>query len=290
MATDDQSAPLDPERPVCVLQITDPHVTREGRCAYRVVDTAARLTEAVEAAVAWEAENGPADLIIVTGDLAHFGRGEEYARFREAMAPLEGRYRVIPGNHDNRAAMRRAFPDHAYLQKPGALDWSVALPGLRVVGLDSLVEGTACGMLGVETLSFLAKEIAEADGAPMLVALHHPPFETGIEDIDRDGLENAGELKEVLALHRGPLQVIAGHAHRMAHAPKPLRGQKPFPGAPFAAPPCFPALVRNYKPHAGQSFIAAPGGFMAHFFSSEDGFEADLVEVGALTGELPRFS
>lgn len=284
---------IGPGPEACVLQITDPHVTREGRKAYRVVDTHARLAETVAAVLDWEAEHGAAAAIVVTGDLVFFGRDEEYQRFRDAMAPLDGRYRVLPGNHDNRASFRRAFRDHDYLPKRGPLDWRVSLGGVELVGLDSLVEGSACGMIGSDSLGWLVDVIAEIGGAPLLVAVHHPPFLTGIEDIDRDALENAETLIEALTLHKGPLQVISGHTHRRLDAPK-FRGpggrMTALPGAPLTAPPCFPALVRNYRLSSAQNFDAAPGGFMAHVFEPEDGFRSSLVEVGDLVGELPRLS
>lgn len=275
-----------------ILQITDPHVTREGRKAFRVVDTAERLAETVEAIVAWEKKQGAADAIVVTGDLAQFAREEEYARFRAAMAPLEGRYRVMPGNHDSRRAIRAAFPDHAYLPKRGPLDWRMEAGPVILLGLDSLVEGSACGLLGADSLGWLVEQLAEAGERPVIAAIHHPPFESGIEDIDRDGLENAEEVLAALATHRGPLQVIAGHTHRsLTAAGCAGRGKsKAIPGAPLSAPPCFAALVRNYRPHAAQAYDAAPGGFMVHRYAPGEGFASTLIEVGKMTGELPRLS
>ncbi len=278
---------------ICVLQVTDPHVTREGRKAFRVVDTHARLAETVSAILDWESRNQRADAVVVSGDLVLFGRDEEYARFREAMAPLDGRYHVIPGNHDNRASLRRAFRDHEYLPKRGPLDWRLSLHGLEVIGLDSLVEGSACGMIGSDSLGWLVDAIAIIEGAPLLLAVHHPPFMTGIEDIDRDALENADALIAALSLHKGPLQVISGHAHRRLDAPKvrgPSGQAKTLAGAPMTAPPCFPALVRRLRPGAAGDFEAEPGGFMAHHYEPEDGFHSELVEVGELAGELPRLS
>ena len=42
------------------------------------------------------------------------GRPEEYAWLRELLAPLSLPLVVVPGNHDDRDAMRAAFADGGY--------------------------------------------------------------------------------------------------------------------------------------------------------------------------------
>ena len=57
------------------------------------------------------------DLVIATGDLVDLGIAEEYAHLRQLLAPLPMPCYLIPGNHDERGALREAFPEHAYLRQ-----------------------------------------------------------------------------------------------------------------------------------------------------------------------------
>ena len=86
-----------------IAQITDFHIKARGKIAYRVVDTAACLGNAVAAVAALD----PApDIIVATGDLTDFGRPEEYELLRELLAPLGKPIYLIPGNHDEREKYR----------------------------------------------------------------------------------------------------------------------------------------------------------------------------------------
>ena len=52
------------------------------------------------------------DAVLLTGDLTDDGDPRSYARVRELLAPLAVPVHPIPGNHDDRDALREAFADH----------------------------------------------------------------------------------------------------------------------------------------------------------------------------------
>jgi len=58
-----------------------------------------------------QARADPPDYLVLTGDLAHDEAPGTYAWLREMLAPWAGRYRLVPGNHDDRQAMRAVFPE-----------------------------------------------------------------------------------------------------------------------------------------------------------------------------------
>src|SRR5258705_11411197 len=96
-----------------LVQLSDLHIKTPGLLAYGRVDTAACLKLAVESVN--RLSQAP-DAIVATGDLTDSGRADEYRHLRDLLAPLPSPLYVLPGNHDDRAALRTAFEDHAYLQ------------------------------------------------------------------------------------------------------------------------------------------------------------------------------
>jgi 3',5'-cyclic AMP phosphodiesterase CpdA len=198
-----------------VAQISDLHITTEGRLACGRVDTAAHLARAV----AHLARLRPrVDVVLATGDLVDAGRPDEYARLRAMLAPLAAPVYVVPGNHDERDALRAAFADHRYLPARGWLQYAVDDHPLRLVGLDTLVPGEGRGELCDERLDWLEARLAESR-RPTLLFLHHPPFACGIDALDELRLRGGAErLAAIVARHPNVERVLCGHAHRPMQA------------------------------------------------------------------------
>jgi 3',5'-cyclic AMP phosphodiesterase CpdA len=156
------------------------------------------------------------EAVLVTGDLTDDGDPRTYARVRELLAPLPVPVHPIPGNHDDRDALREAFADHPGIASAdGFLQYAVTVGGLRVLLCDTLVPGTPGGRLDEERLAWLASALE--DPAPTLVALHHPPIHIGIGEFDAIGLPpgDVAALAEVLRGRDHVLRVTAGHIHRV---------------------------------------------------------------------------
>ena len=89
--------------------------------------------------------------------------------------------RQMAGNHDEPDGLRAAFPKHSYLrQRSGHLDYVIDDHALRIVALDSTVPRKPGGALRDSQLAWLDETLAAARAKPTIVALHHPPFWTGI--------------------------------------------------------------------------------------------------------------
>src|SRR3954469_5836710 len=101
-------------KPFLIAQISDLHIKAAGKLSYKIVDTAGMLRACI--AHMLKQPQRP-DVVVFTGDLVDFGRPEEYAVLREIISPLGMPVYLLPGNHDDRAALREAFPDHAYLRQ-----------------------------------------------------------------------------------------------------------------------------------------------------------------------------
>lgn len=196
-----------------ILQITDTHIVPNGHLVSGRLASAEALARLVDRIAGIRDRIGPIDAVLVTGDISDDGSAESYARFLALVAPLDLPLLVIPGNHDRRTPMRAAFDKS--LPADGPLNWSRQIGGVTVIGLDSLVEGQGHGMLAAQTLAFLSAALASADGVPVLVALHHPPFRSGIDFMDRIRLENSAAFADAIAGYAGELRIVCGHVHNL---------------------------------------------------------------------------
>jgi Icc protein len=193
--------------PFFLVQLSDPHIGADWTDA----DPVARLAAAVETA---RAVCPRPDAVLVTGDLTDHATDAEYEQVRELLAPLGDPLYVLPGNHDDRGALRRHFG------VPGAdgepVQYAADLGPLRLVVLDTTRPGEDPGALDDDRLRWLDEELASAPQAPTLLAMHHPPLWTGVPAWDELGLPAADRraLGEVVGRHPQVRRIVGGHVHR----------------------------------------------------------------------------
>src|SRR5215469_5163219 len=181
-----------------VAQLSDPHIVTVGELLYGRVDTAQFLARAV--AEINRLDPLP-DVVVVTGDLVDHGIPAEYEHLRALLAPLRMPLFVIPGNHDAREPLRQAFGADGYLPAEGFLQFAIEDFPVRLVALDTLLPGDNRRVLCGERLGWLEATLVAAHKRPTLLLMHHPPFTTGIDFMDRFGLADAVALGEIVARH-----------------------------------------------------------------------------------------
>jgi len=156
-----------------------------------------------------------ADAVLVTGDLAHYGRPGEYARLRELLAPLSTPAFVVPGNHDRREALRAVFGDVGYLPAhDGPLHYAIDRFPVRLIGFDTRRPGFAGGAATPDGLAWLARTLADAPKQATVLFMHHPPFHTGIVYMDAHGFVGLSELQTLIACNPQVRLILSGHVHR----------------------------------------------------------------------------
>jgi len=202
-------------RVVLIGQLTDTHVAAVGADGVPLdelfVDNNARLVSAVSSI---NAESPPLDVLVGTGDLTNWARPQEYEILAELTAPLTVPFLPLPGNHDDRDLLRATFPDTPWIDAAHA-SWATVIgdPAVRIIGLDSTIPGEPGAQFDEERERWLRTVLAESHDGVTLLALHHPPFETGIGWMDASGFVGLDRLAAVLAEH--PVdKVICGHFHR----------------------------------------------------------------------------
>jgi 3',5'-cyclic AMP phosphodiesterase CpdA len=195
-----------------LVQLSDFHVgSDEGG------DPVSDLRSAVAAVRAMRP--GP-DAVLVSGDLVEHGSPDEYAIVREALGPLAMPVHVLPGNHDDREALRAAFAT----AQPAATTpvtgrapyrYATRVGALALVACDSTRPGRPDGALDDDSLEWLAQALTVASPGPAIVAMHHPPITIGMPVLDAMGIQarDRGALATLLASFPNVVRVVAGHVH-----------------------------------------------------------------------------
>lgn len=195
-----------------LAQISDFHVvppnTEKG--------TLMRTQSYLEAALAHiEAITPKVDAVLATGDLIDSAEREEYELLAVLLATSTVPIYLIPGNHDHREYMREVMRPKGfdYLPESGFLHYCVDLGPLRLVALDTLIPGEPGGLLCQERLQWLDERLSE-DDKPTLVLQHHPPFATGLSQMDGMGLSGSEQEEAIIRKHSHVERVLCGHLHR----------------------------------------------------------------------------
>jgi 3',5'-cyclic AMP phosphodiesterase CpdA len=258
-----------------LAQVSDTHIREAGALAMGRVDTTALLRACVADVLRLDPRPGA---VVLTGDLVDGGLPGEYAELRELLAPLEMPLYLIPGNHDDRDALRSAFPDHAYLsQSPRFIQYAIEEHPLRIVAVDTLIPGEVGGELCEERLSWLDRTLARAPQRPTVVIMHHPPFTTFIDAMDHHGLRNPQALEQVIRRHSHVEAVLCGHLHR------PIETR--FAGTVArVAPSCAHQIALNTKPGAPPQFIMEPPAYRLHVYRPDTGLVSHTAYVGKYPG------
>jgi Icc protein len=193
-----------------IAQLSDPHVD--------VGPDDTGSAEALAAAVRAVLSLDPLpDAVVVSGDLTNRSDARSYERVRELLAPLPMPVHVLPGNHDDREALRAWFTDDPV---EGAhvdpFQYAVRCGAVRLVVCDTTRPGRADGRLDAGALAWLEAELSVSPGVPTIVAMHHAPLLTGLPAMDGLGLPAADRsaLAALLARHGQVRRVVAGHVHR----------------------------------------------------------------------------
>lgn len=263
-----------------IAQISDPHIKAGGKLSYRQVDTANALRQAIRTLN--QLAPRP-DLVLISGDLVDFGHPDEYATFKQILAELTLPVYLIPGNHDNRQHLRDAFPEHRYLfQHTDYLQWVVDDYPVRIVGLDSSVPGKPYGELREASLQWLDATLAEQPKKPTLVMVHHHPFVSGIDHMDRQPLQHTHALAAVIGKHAHVERLLCGHLHRSVQARFANTLAISCPGVSHQ-------VSLDLTPEGPSSFQLEPPGYLLHQWSSAKGMVTHQGFIEHYPGPFPFY-
>lgn len=188
-----------------IIQISDTHLyAQPGRQVWGV-DVDNSLAAVLERL---KARHCPADLVLVTGDLAQEADAEAYRRLRTALEPLDTPVYCLAGNHDITAILAQTLNAYPVWWKRHVIQgtWQFIL-------LDSTVPASPAGHLAEAELAFLADTL-NTHPQYALVCLHHQPLPIGSPWLDTMTVANGAALFAILDRHPQVRAVIWGHVHQ----------------------------------------------------------------------------
>ena len=155
------------------------------------------------------------DAVVFTGDTVQHGQPDEYALLRELLAPLEVPLYPVPGNRDDKIAMRAAFSDHPDLPSSGEFfHYVVDKHEVRFVGIDSTLAGERKGRFCEARQAWLDTTLSGEPERPTLLFIHHPPFDVGDHYVGGYRLpEEAVALEDIVSRYPQVKGLLCGHVH-----------------------------------------------------------------------------
>lgn len=263
-----------------VAQISDLHIKAGGRLSYRKVDTLGALNAAV---AQLNTLTPRPDAVVITGDLTDFGEAAEYTQVRRVLDTLTLPWFAIAGNHDSRPAFCEAFKDCGWIDPRAAfIQWSVDHFPVRLIGLDSTVPHQPWGELCPARLTWLQQQLAAEPDKPTIVMLHHHPFISGIDHMDRQNLRDTDALARILNDAPQVVRVLCGHVHRFMVSQLGNTLVCSAPGTSHQVTP-------DFTPDGPSTFTQEPAGFLLHRWSQGAGMTTHYCPVGQFDGPWPFY-
>lgn len=201
------------------------------------------------------------DLVLLTGDLTHNGSRAEGAELNARLAALAAPWAAIPGNHDRQ------------IEEIAGHRTMTAGP-LRLVLLD-----TSSDVFTAADAAWLDAALSAEPDAPTVIAIHQPPFETGIWWMDCVGLKGADLFEAIVRRHGQVLKVLSGHVHRLIQT---SWGSCSL----WVCPSTSVAVAVDLDPTHEPAETSEPPAFSLHAYT-ERGIVSHLVPIGQAAQRSP---
>ena len=188
-----------------IFQLTDAHIAPESEPTHGI-DVRANFLAGLELAREWQP-----DAFVFSGDLC-FETGDRsvYEWIKGHLDTLPFPYFVIPGNHDDSAAMTQVFDCQRL---------SHFLEGCftaRIGDHETIFLNTETGFLTENQTAWLDRRLAENVEKLVLIFMHYPPVRAGVRFMDLNyPMQEAsrGAFQEVIFRQSKPVYVFCGHYH-----------------------------------------------------------------------------
>ena len=262
-----------------ICQLTDLHVRPRGLACSRVSETNMFTERACRVVANFKPRP---DVVLITGDLTECGLPDEYDNLAAILRrTLSLPIYIIPGNHDQREILRARLAHLPQVTSdPQFVQYAVENYPVRLVMLDTLVPGADHGELSDAQLEWLDRTLAAQPSKPTMLAMHHPPFATGIPHMDAIALLHAHRFQAVIARHRQVERIICGHHHR------PIVGRCAHAIASIS-PSVAHQVELSFDPASSGAFTFEPPAVQLHTWDETNGFVSHTVYTAPYEGPFP---
>jgi 3',5'-cyclic-AMP phosphodiesterase len=102
------------------------------------------------------------------------------------------------------------------MPKLGFLHYAIEDFSIRLIGLDTLVEGEDYGQFCEQRLSWLEKTLESAHKKATLIFMHHPPIKVGAKAFDtKYTCYSVPGFEDLIRKDDSVLGIVAGHYHHL---------------------------------------------------------------------------
>ena len=202
-----------PQECVRFIHLSDPQLVPAGEMNYDI-NPQLRVRQCIDAILS-DCGNLRLDFAVITGDLTHWGEEAAYRVLHKELKRLPFPVYMLMGNHDRREIFTEVFPEHPVDADSRFVHYTVDSVVGRMIFLDTLDAGKRSGRLCEVRLRWLEKMLANSEGKPVYLFMHHPPFAVGLSVMDDDNLINADAFYQTIEPYLARIQhIFFGHLHR----------------------------------------------------------------------------
>lgn len=193
------------------IHLTDTHLVPSKQALWGL-DPAWRLRRAVESINRCHAD---ATFCVVTGDLTHYGQKEAYHALADELSKLKIPCYQILGNHDHRETYISVFRS-SNTDGNGFVQYVRSIGELgRFLFLDTNEPGVHHGVFCEKRAEWLRAQLDESAEEPVVLFMHHPPFNVELRSMDQYGLLDPSHFVHAVRNHESRIRhIFFGHIHR----------------------------------------------------------------------------
>tara|TARA_B100000780_G_scaffold13440_1_gene9079 strand:- start:1420 stop:2178 length:759 start_codon:yes stop_codon:yes gene_type:complete len=189
-----------------LAQITDCHLQADALTFYKGVDADAHLDQCLS----WLHNNVKVDLLMLTGDLSHFGSEAAYQRLKQKLSSLTYPCIWLAGNHDNCGIMQGVSGQA--VQQLRVLDYEHWR--LVVLNTTANADGNGAGSIASAQMEEFKQVLEDDSQLPVCVFMHHNSMPVDSMWQDPIMLGNAQQFNALVAAKPRVKAVLCGHVHQ----------------------------------------------------------------------------
>ena len=158
-----------------------------------------------------------ADILIITGDLTHYGNNESYEIFIKILGELELPDHLYPklilGNHDNRENFKKYFTA-VKNDENGFIQYIETIENKLFIFLDTNEPKTDSGYFCENRQRWFENQLEKGIDKSIYVFMHHNPLALADKNSDKIGLVQKDKFEKILLKYNKNIKhLFFGHQH-----------------------------------------------------------------------------